>query len=181
MEKRMVDTATVLLQDRKKAARSLGGTSEPHVIAVQVETIFIAGKKKEVHRLFVKAKDSGDYMNIGFVLSNDVDNCMICNVEFSVLTHKHSCRSCGNVVCISCAPEHALIHEIMHIPPQRVCTQCYFGQTEVSGVRLLNLDNLISAKDKKANIRHDDLLGLPPAFGLRRPRAESGHRDLRLG
>lgn len=152
IESRIGDTATTLFKDKKIAARSLGGKSEPHVIAVQTETVFMGGVRKEVQRLFVKTADSADYANVGWVLTNGVDHCMICNTEFGAFTSMYHCRACGNIVCSKCCPDKGIIFELLHLPPQITCIQCNFGQDEIHGVHLLNLEDLLSPRDRKANI-----------------------------
>jgi hypothetical protein len=152
MESRIGDTATTLIKDKKIASRALGGKSEPHVIAVQTETVFVGGVRKEVHRLFVKTSDSADYKNVGWVLFNGVDHCMICNCEFGAFTSMYHCRACGNIVCSKCCPDKGIIFELHHLPAQITCIQCNFGQEEVRGVHLLKEDDLLSHRDRKANV-----------------------------
>ena len=99
------NTAHNLIKSIKIAQRSLGGTTESHVLAMQTESVFIAGESKDIRRVFVKTKDSGEYFNIGWILTNDVDHCMICNSEFGMMNGKHHCRACGNIVCSTCCPD----------------------------------------------------------------------------
>jgi len=47
------------------------------------------------------------------------------------MRYKHHCRSCGNIVCHSCSPDIAQIHELSGLGKQRVCKQCYWGQDPV--------------------------------------------------
>jgi len=152
IESRVGDTATMLIKDKKIASRALGGKSEPHVIAVQTETIFVAGIRKEVHRLFVKTADSADYNNVGWVLTNGVDHCMICNAEFGAFTSMYHCRACGNIICSKCCPDKGVIFELVHLPPQITCVQCNFDQDEIKGVQLLKAEELLSPRDRKANV-----------------------------
>ena len=98
-------TAHILMKAIKVSQRQIGGTTQPHVIALQTEHVLMAGISKEIRRVFAKASDSGEYLNIGWILANDLDNCMICNAEFGVLTSKNHCRACGNLVCGKCCPE----------------------------------------------------------------------------
>lgn len=108
MESKVTGTGYDLLKEMRRDNRKLEGTILSHVVAVQKESIIVGGVEEEVNRLFVKAKDSGDYENVGWILSHHVNNCMICNTRFSTLHPRHHCRACGNVVCSKCAPEKGL-------------------------------------------------------------------------
>ena len=105
MAEQVDSSAHVLMKAIKAAQRHIGGTTQPHVLALQTEHVIISGSNKEIRRVFVKTTDSGEYFNVGWILANDLDNCMICNAEFGVLTSKNHCRGCGNLVCSKCSPE----------------------------------------------------------------------------
>lgn len=75
------------------------------VLALRPELVNIQGKKESINRLFVKARDSGEYFKIGWILLNDVDHCMICGSSVTSSDAKFHCFSCGNVVCEDCSPE----------------------------------------------------------------------------
>jgi len=83
------------------------------------------------HRVFVRAMDSHDYEKVGWILSSDVDVCMICSKSFGVFKDKYHCRACGNLVCDDCSQGRAAIFEIECAGEFRVCSQCYFGQEVV--------------------------------------------------
>lgn len=105
VESKVTDTGYDLLKEMRRDARKLEGTIMSHVVALQTEEVIVGGVKEEVSRLFVKAKDSGDYANTGWILSHHLKNCMICNYAFTTLHPRHHCRACGNLVCHKCAPD----------------------------------------------------------------------------
>lgn len=152
MLKSVEDSVHSLMKAARMAKRALDGKSGAHVVALQIEKVIFNGTPREIRRLFVKAPDSGDYCNTGWILLNDVDNCMICNKEFGVFRGKMHCRSCGNVICSDCAPEKAEILEILSVGEQIVCIQCDWGQGEVLCVRNLLPETLDDGPKKAANV-----------------------------
>lgn len=52
---------------------------------------------------------------------SSVSKCPICNKSFGVINRKHHCRTCGRVVCSSCAPEKRLRGD-------RICKDCESSQ-----------------------------------------------------
>lgn len=96
--------------------------------SLQKENIIIKGKQLVVRRLFIKTTDSGEYSNVGWILNEDLDNCMICAQEFSVFLTKQHCYGCGNLVCNICSSENAIIYELEEMGPLKVCNQCFWGQ-----------------------------------------------------
>lgn len=84
-------------------------TGGPKVLALQPESVIVGGHQLEVRRVFVKTRDSAEYFNVGWILSNDLDNCMICNSEFGVFSPKYHCRACGNLVCAKCSPDEGIV------------------------------------------------------------------------
>ena len=74
------------------------------------------GSKYAVRKVYIRTADSGDYYKVGWILNQDIDECMICCKTFGasyMLTYfhyerlvvneifftgrKHHCRACGNV------------------------------------------------------------------------------------
>jgi len=94
------------------------------------DEVTILGKKKSVHRLYIKRVVKGnDVLFGGWICDNDIDSCMICNYMFNfIYRSKHHCRSCGNLVCTNCSPNSAIIQGLEDYHHQRVCVQCFWGQ-----------------------------------------------------
>lgn len=91
------------------------------------EVAYILGRKRWVRRLYCKMKDK-DFNGVGWIINEDVSNCMICAAGFGYTLFRHHCRSCGNLICSSCSPDKAVIFELQELGEQRVCIQCYWGQ-----------------------------------------------------
>eukprot|EP01038_Epipyxis_sp_PR26KG_P013630 gene13630-18291_t len=119
-------------------------TSDPlwYVSSVRSDVLRVANKgitnndhyevsKRIIHRVYVDKDGIGKYHRVGWILSCEVDNCMICGQYFGLFYSKHHCRACGNVICTSCSPEDAIISEIAMFGPVRVCNQCNYGQKEI--------------------------------------------------
>lgn len=99
--------------------------------ALQEEDAILNGTKRRIHRVFIRGPDSGTYFTVGWILLNDVDNCIICKKVFGIYLHKHHCRACGNIVCINCSDMEAEVDELIDCGRQRVCKMCYYGQEPV--------------------------------------------------
>ena len=97
------------------------------------ETATIGGVTRTIKRLYQRYDNGFD--GVGWIVDDDIDNCMVCNSEFGFFLRKHHCRSCGNIVCYSCSPDMAVIEEMAEMGEQRVCVQCYWGQVCYGAVR----------------------------------------------
>ncbi len=108
---------------------------------IQILTTFITdlrredgieqGTRRKFHRVFVQCTDSTvNYRRLGWIVSADVEHCMICYQPFeSVLrSHKHHCRACGNVICHHCSEHKEVVEGIEVLGPVRVCHLCNYGQ-----------------------------------------------------
>jgi hypothetical protein len=117
--------------------------AEPVVYAMQDERIHFAqaassGSGRDVgtlvHRIFVNGIDYPEYRTVGWLLYDDVDFCVICNTAFGFFTYKYYCYACGNIVCHACSPYTVIISELSDAGLKRCCTQCCWGQDEVTAV-----------------------------------------------
>jgi len=89
------------------------------------------GSSRVIHRLYVYVPNC-DSKCVGWVLNDDVDNCMVCNRSFGMFLWKKHCRCCGNVICGNCVVDDELIIiELSDLGEQLLCVQCYYGQDEV--------------------------------------------------
>ena len=133
--KRLMKLPFKELKDLQKKQKKIGLNEKGlRISRVDNEQFIIGGEKVRVHRCFVETRDSGEYKNVGWVVDVGVSKCMMCARAFGMLTYRHHCRSCGNVICHSCSP---YLHEVMELPgqgPQRLCMLCYWHQDEVYAV-----------------------------------------------
>lgn len=97
---------------------------------IEEEEAIIAGEKKTIRRLFAQSLES-DFGGVGWVINEDIKDCMICHTPFGVFRWPHHCRSCGNLVCHPCSPDEVVIEEMKELGPVRICVLCYFGQDPV--------------------------------------------------
>ena len=103
------------------------------------ELINYIGSIRTAHRLYAP-NDSG-FNGVGWIIDDDIFECMVCNKEFGFFTRKHHCRCCGNVVCYSCSPELVEIFEMQELGEQRVCVQCFWGQVGTHAIQFANLSD----------------------------------------
>jgi hypothetical protein len=54
----------------------------------------------------------------------DARDCSLCGAAFGLVTRRHHCRACGQVVCAQCSGARALLGGAK---PERVCTRCVLG------------------------------------------------------
>jgi predicted RNA-binding Zn-ribbon protein involved in translation (DUF1610 family) len=105
------------------------------ITGLRAENLSIAGNNKPVRRIYVLCSDSGTYSQVGWALSSEADNCMVCGTVFRGSTGvKHHCRACGNVVCDKCSLGRALVRPLEELGPVRVCTLCSYGQSPVDSI-----------------------------------------------
>lgn len=118
-------------------------TLTPDIPNVIIDGIFdeefiidpLSARKKIIHRVFAKSFDAPDYIDIGWVLNDDVDICMLCRKSpFGMFSYKHHCKACGNIFCSDCAQNTAPIKELRGLGSYRVCDMCFYGQEIVDGI-----------------------------------------------
>lgn len=102
---------------------------------VEEEEIKVAGIKRKVRRLYVKPEHS-DFVGVGWIINEDIMNCMVCGESFGMFRWPHHCRSCGNLVCHPCSPDTVTIVELESLGEVRVCVQCYWGQSPVHAMHV---------------------------------------------
>jgi RhoGEF domain/FYVE zinc finger len=51
-------------------------------------------------------------------------NCELCSKSFSLLLHKHRCKSCSKIFCHSCSSRKMLLPHVDAAKPRRVCDVC---------------------------------------------------------
>jgi hypothetical protein len=126
---------------QESTATTSKSSSQQCILGIAETIVIINGSQKIVHRVFVKSKDSGEYSKVGFILSQEVDSCMVCSSMFvrksdvwSVFdwgqdrSKKIHCCACGNVLCVDCCGNQAIVKDISFVGPVDVCKQCYWGQ-----------------------------------------------------
>jgi len=112
----------------KRVAANADGKAFRFISELREETIKKNSIKRRVRRVFVESDDQGAYSGVGWVLSVDVDFCMVCQRDFGLFYDPHiHCYSCGNVVCNNCV-NTALVYELQKIGPVPVCKFCDWGQ-----------------------------------------------------
>ena len=94
-----------------------------------------------------------------WIKDDRVKNCPSCRAEFSLLTRKHHCRSCGNIFCYACTSDKILVKG--YNGPQKCCFGCYcahYGLTQEENNEINKLEKKIDQQVKyKGLILYDDL------------------------
>ena len=100
-----------------------------YVSDLREEKLKLFGQNRKVHRVFATADDTGFYLNIGWVLCDDIDHCMACMRKFGMFFDpREHCRACGNVICNKCSENLALVEELRRCDLVPVCPNCDWGQ-----------------------------------------------------
>ncbi|TDH68887.1 hypothetical protein CCR75_000464 [Bremia lactucae] len=77
----------------------------------------------------LSATDNCSDRTLRWIDDEETSNCMHCNTSFTIITRKHHCRRCGNVVCHNCSPHKRRISSTDPFP-MRVCNACYAAVDE---------------------------------------------------
>lgn len=88
----------------------------------------VKNKKIPARRIFVHSNEGGVYNEVGWIIYDDIEYCMLCKKAFGVFSTKMSCYACGNVFCAQCCYQEAYIFEIQSLGKLRACDLCCYGQ-----------------------------------------------------
>jgi hypothetical protein len=106
-------------------------------------------------RCFAQAKDSGAFVNVGWVINDHIDKCLLCRGVFTFFNRRHHCRACGTLVCRFCSQHKAYITTMEQFGAMKVCRECYRGQGESVPV----LDTRHSGRSLKQQQKSDSPAG----------------------
>ena len=95
---------------------------------IRQEKLYLREEKRIIRRIFVTANDTKRYLNIGWILCDDIEDCMICRKTFSYFSIKYHCHACGIVICYRCSCNKKVISELFKLGPLIVCSLCDYGQ-----------------------------------------------------
>lgn len=116
------------LEENKQKVRENHGAKFAYVSELREERITMFGISRRVRRVFVVTHDTGGYLDIGWIVCDDMDHCMLCMRKFGLFFDPQiHCHACGNVVCGKCS--HAtLVNELRKLGEVPVCAYCDWGQ-----------------------------------------------------
>jgi hypothetical protein len=99
-----------------------------YVSELREEIVRLRGAPRRVRRVFITAHGAPAYEGIGWILADDMDQCMVCNHAFGMFFDPQvHCHACGSIVCSKC--QHpAVVHEIRKVGFVPVCSYCDWGQ-----------------------------------------------------
>jgi len=104
------------------------------ITCIIVDKAIIKGSPHQIHRIFVRTKDSSELVNVGWVLKEGITSCFLCGNDFSETNledfPKYHCRTCGNIICNDCM-SLGNIKGFPSFPLVEMCTQCNFGQVNL--------------------------------------------------
>eukprot|EP01038_Epipyxis_sp_PR26KG_P007314 gene7314-9966_t len=129
-------------------------------LSIEEDFILLFGKEKLVRRIFVNIGNNNDdpLNGFGWIINEDINECMICGKEFGFFRFKHHCRCCGNIVCSTCSPDEAVIEELTQLGAVRVCVICYWGQEPlhiVTHPRKIGNSNALFEKESTESIDYN--------------------------
>ena len=121
-----------------------------YIKEIRDEVIKLCGEYRTVRRIFVEANDTRRYVGIGWIVSDDIDICMMCLESFgsifSLHQSKHHCRACGIILCYKCSQNKCIVDELMKLGPVTVCHFCDYGQDviHITPTERNEIDNFVA-------------------------------------
>ena len=118
------------VQDMPKLDRSVDvfENSQGSSTIMRKDVVNVGGDVRMVRRVFLRLNHSEDYRNVGWVLDNDIEVCMLCGTEFGLFERRTHCRVCGDLVCKACCTCTVLLKEFKEWGPVPACNCCFYGQ-----------------------------------------------------
>ncbi len=116
-----VDTLLEFLKETKPSEQTL-------IVDIREENYCFPSRKSsiDIHRVFIQTTDSGVFINVGWVMNQDVLRCLLCYHSFNYTTRwRHHCRCCGNLICSECCRNSSLIATKEDLGYMKVCNNCY--------------------------------------------------------
>jgi len=89
-------------------------------------------------RFYIQSIENNEYTQVGWLLHEGVELCMICRAQFGSSKPKHNCSACGIVVCNTCSDKTCYVTELADLRKHRVCGNCFDGKEAVSAVEKFN-------------------------------------------
>ena len=103
--------------------QALKGKQSGHTVSCYMEDdelISTDGSSMCIRRVYIKDSE----YTIGWVVDEDVDDCMCCGDKFNWFKRRHHCRNCGNLVCGDCSPFKSKVPNFPETK-SRVCKDCF--------------------------------------------------------
>lgn len=122
-----------------------------YIKEISDEVIKLCGKNRIARRIYVEANDTKRYVGVGWIVSDDIDICMMCLEPFGSIfssynSSKHHCRACGIILCYKCSQNQCVVDELMKLGPVTVCHFCDYGQAivHITPTERNEIDNFIA-------------------------------------
>jgi hypothetical protein len=113
-------------QERRKAANIPGDSRIEYqfeITDIRKYTMAAGRLKFDIFRVFIRAVDSGDMANVGWVIDKTCSYCLTCCKELKF--SKHHCRSCGDRTCGKCGVDWKIGGNCEALGVVWICSQCY--------------------------------------------------------
>lgn len=109
-----------LLKARVKQSTNLSDCQNFKVLTKVKLSLF--GNDFNVNQIIYRGNSS---YKIPWIINNEVDFCMRCELHFGYLAWRHHCRNCGYLVCNTCSNQMLSIPALNENGGSRVCKLCY--------------------------------------------------------
>jgi len=127
----MVSIATVLERLKNECKKDITKTSSSISVIdcdYNVVSIKLFGENYLIKKVSMASVSS---YKVGWVLNNQINSCMKCDVSFGMFQWRHHCRSCGYLVCERCGVKRLTIPELKAVEPvSRVCKGCFHSSSK---------------------------------------------------
>ncbi|RYH11467.1 hypothetical protein EON65_38760 [archaeon] len=98
-------------------------------IVIAQDNVTLVGKLTQIRRIYFQ---SNDLNTVGWVINEDVRNCMECAAQFGVLKRQHHCRQCGNIICHKCC-QVTKVPALEALGSVRICLSCVYNKKGMLG------------------------------------------------
>jgi len=164
----MVSIATVLERLKDECKKDVTKTSSNIIdYDYNVVSIKLFGENYLMKKVSLASTSA---YKVGWVLDNQTNSCMRCDVSFGLFHWRHHCRSCGYLICQRCGIKRLAIPELKDVELEsRVCKGCFHNSDSrsrsnnhqqqnsiTSSIHNTNFTTTLEREEKAKIISHAD-------------------------
>ena len=101
-----------------------GRGSALKVDSIREKSLTVNQEPLIVRRVFIDMPKSDRFLEVGWVLNENVPCCLTCHKNFGTFTRRHHCRGCGTLICKTCS-YYGILEGFASLKKQIVCDKCF--------------------------------------------------------